>query len=220
MMVTLLLTGCFGCGLLINEMRNPSLPLVYLTPEHRLNDVIQEMAASGAAPTGSIEDHQLAPNSSIPIANARPPSPVASPMVELKPEYLLNDVVQAMSASSTAPVSLEPEVNLKEMHQIVTDHSALILDARPRSLFQAGHLPSAESLPRDDFKRWYQVLENQLDSHRDKAIVVYCSSHDCPDSQLVAEALRKLGYKNLRVFRGGWKEWEGANFPKAKGCGC
>ena len=76
--VSLLATGCLGLGLAVNALRQPPLPLVYLTPEARLNDVVQELRVT-------------------------------------KPEN----------------VALDSDVSREEMRRLGTDHSALILDARP-----------------------------------------------------------------------------------------
>ena len=165
--VCLLVMGCLGLGLVVNETRNPLLPLVYLNPEARLNAV-----------------------------------------------------VEGMSAAKTSNLPLDADVNLDDMRRMSADHSVLVLDARPEALFESGHIPTALSLPSDDFKRRFRILQKALDAYRDKTIVVYCSGPDCPDSRLTAEALRKLGWRHVRLFRGGWSEWTGASLPKEKGCGC
>jgi len=72
------------------------------------------------------------------------------------------------------------------------------------------------SLPRDDFDRRYQALQAILQSHRNESIIVYCSGTRCPDSQIVAAELQKLGYPHVRIFRGGINDWEGANLPEEK----
>jgi rhodanese-related sulfurtransferase len=53
---------------------------------------------------------------------------------------------------------------------------------------------------------------------RDKAqpMVIYCSGGSCEDSGLLAETLKKLGYTNVGIFRGGWDEWTHAGLPEEK----
>ena len=115
------------------------------------------------------------------------------------------------------PVALEGDVASEEMEKLSANRAALILDARPEIFYRLGHIPSALSLPREDFEDRYQALQAVLQSHRDTPLVVYCASTDCHDSQMVAEALKKLGYARVRLFRGGWADWENAHFPEEKG---
>ena len=142
------------------------------------------------------------------------------PLTYLSPEARLNIAVAYLGGTAPSEVPLGADVDKKEMRKISTDPSVLILDARPQTFFELGHIPSAMSLPRDDFKKSYQSLQKTLSSYRNKTIVVYCSDGGCPDSRLVGEALRKLGYQDIRLFRGGWDEWIGASSPTQQGCDC
>ena len=161
--VWLLLTVCLFAGLVTNELRSNSLPLVYSPPEARLLQTVESMSPT---PSGS-------------LSQAR-------------------------------------DVELDEMRRVSLDREALILDARPEVFYQLGHIPSALSLPRDDFEKQYQALQPALQAHRDKVLVVYCSSNDCRDSEMVVSALEKLGYSRVRLFRGGWSDWQSASLPEEK----
>ena len=161
--VWILLTGCLIGGLVVNEIRSAPLPLVYSSPEARLNQTVEEL---------------------------RP--------------------------SATVSVALDGDVDRDEMQRISLNHGALILDARPEIFYRLGHIPSAVSLPRDDFDKHYQALQSTLQSHRNQPFVVYCSNFHCPDSQIVAATLQKLGYQHVRLFRGGWDDWEAVNLPEEK----
>ncbi len=161
--VGVLLAGCLIGGLVLNATRSAPLPLIYTSPETRLNQTVEELR---------------------PLA--------------------------------TASLALGEDVELEEMQKISSNHGALILDARPEIFYRLGHIPSAVNLPHDDFEKSYQALQSNLQSHRNQLIVVYCSGLRCPDSQLVAAALQKLGYPHLRIFRGGWNDWQSANLPEEK----
>jgi rhodanese-related sulfurtransferase len=138
------------------------------------------------------------------------------PLVYSSPATRLNRSVEQLGATATMPIALEGVVETDEMQKISSNHTALILDARPEIFYKLGHIPSALSLPRDDFEKQYQELQSILLSHRDKPLVVYCSSSDCRDSQMVADALQKLGYSHVRLFRGGWTDWYNAGLPEEK----
>jgi len=152
------------------------------------------------------------------IVNQHRQSPL--PLVYSSPEARLKSAVTSIGAKPSSTASLGADVDKKEMLRISADHSALILDARPQTFFELGHIPSALSLPRDDFEKSYQSLQKILSPYWGKPIVVYCSDSGCRDSQLVGEALHKLGYQNVRLFRGGWDEWINADLPTQQGCDC
>jgi rhodanese-related sulfurtransferase len=146
--------------------------------------------------------------------NEMRPTPLA--LVYSSPEARLNQTVEKIGSSAAASSVGDGDVQTAEMQKISVHHLALILDARPEIFYRLGHIPAAVSLPRDDFEKQYQALQSTLQSHLDKPVVVYCSSPDCHDSQMVADALQKLGYSHVRLFRGGWSDWESANLPEEK----
>lgn len=148
------------------------------------------------------------------VINEMRPTPLS--LVYSSPESRLNQTVAQLGSSSTALVASDEDIDRDEMQKISLNHAALIFDARPEIFYRLGHIPSALSLPRDDFEKHYQILQWTLQSHRNKPLVVYCSSSDCHDSQTVADALLKLGYLHIRLFRGGWSDWENANLPEEK----
>jgi 3-mercaptopyruvate sulfurtransferase SseA len=158
-----LLTGCLLAGIILNETRARPLPLVYSTPQARMEQVVEKLRAA-----------------------------------------------------ETPSVRQDGDVDLAEMQTIVSNRAALILDARPEIFYRLGHIPSALSLPRDDFEDQYHSLAQLLGTHRDQVLVVYCSGNDCTDSQMVGNALEHLGYPHVRLFRGGWSEWQGGNLPEEK----
>ena len=138
------------------------------------------------------------------------------PLVYSDQQARLQQSVEKIASSANLPIALDGDVDREEMQKVSATKSTLILDARPEIFYRLGHIPSALSLPRDDFENRYQVLQGTLTSHRDKALIVYCSSSDCHDSQMVAEALQKLGYPHVRIFRGGWSDWGSASLPEEK----
>jgi rhodanese-related sulfurtransferase len=138
------------------------------------------------------------------------------PLVYSPPAARLDQAVDRLGEGKPLALPQEGDISLEEMQQIIAGRAALILDARPEVFYRVGHIPSALSLPRDDLENGYRVLTRTLESHRDQAVVVYCSGSDCHDSQMVGDALRRLGYAHVRLFRGGWAEWEVENLPEEK----
>ena len=146
------------------------------------------------------------------ILNEIRPNPL--PLVYAPPETRIRQAVERMDYFPKSPISLEGDVSLEEMRQISSTHAALILDARPEIFYRLGHIPSALSLSRDNFEKQYHAVEFILQAHRDKVLVLYCAGSDCRDSQMVGDALIRLGYLHVRLFRGGWSDWESSNLPE------
>lgn len=75
----------------------------------------------------------------------------------------------------------------------------VIIDARPVELYNIGHIPTAISIPADSGS-----LPN---SPKEKKTIVYCSGMGCKDSSNLAKRLKENGWKNVKIYEGGWEEW-------------
>lgn len=49
--------------------------------------------------------------------------------------------------------------------------------------------------------------------NKDEELIVYCSNYDCGASPAAAKKLEAVGFKNIKDFEGGKKEWKEAGFP-------
>jgi rhodanese-related sulfurtransferase len=139
------------------------------------------------------------------------------PIVYQTPEQRFDAELTTLVAAPPFAITPAATVGIEEFHSIVDGKSALILDARPSSFFENGHVPGALNLARDEFANDYRRLNGVLQSAHDKPIVVYCSGGDCHDSRMVANALVSLGFGNVRVFTGGWEAWSAAGLPASTG---
>jgi rhodanese-related sulfurtransferase len=134
-----------------------------------------------------------------------------------KAERLQQAVQPYLPQPGTLPAASKViPVDLKTFREMVEGKAARVLDARPEVFYQLGHVPGAISLPREDFEARYGVLRAELERDKARAIVVYCSDPECEDSPMVAEALLKLAYPGVFVFRGGWSAWTEAHLPEEK----
>ena len=102
------------------------------------------------------------------------------------------------------------------------DPGVTLLDARPRDMYsgkvvqhsiQGGHIPGAINIvslegvdgqtqvwkPRDELAVLYH------DIPKDRSVYVYC--HDGFRSTLAWLQLKQLGYRDVRVYNGGWDDW-------------
>lgn len=97
-------------------------------------------------------------------------------------------------------------------------HGALVLDARRSRAYAEGHLPGARSL-----SPWEDGLGDKIDrlalevSDLKAPVLLYCAGGGCEDSHLLAQKLWLAGFRNLRLYAGGFPEWQAKGGPVAAG---
>ncbi len=116
------------------------------------------------------------------------------------------------TVSEPTGTALPLPVELDEVRELQGD-AALLIDARSREAFAEGHLPGARSLPWGEFEQLSASLQAEVSFKA--PLIVYCSGYDCNDSFLLAERLLAAGYRQVRVFEGGFPEWRDAGLPVA-----
>lgn len=85
-----------------------------------------------------------------------------------------------------------------------------LVDVREESEFAAGHLPGALHIGKG-------VIERDIEAKVPDAatpIVLYCGGGF--RSALAADALQKMGYRNVVSMDGGWSGWMKAGLPTEK----
>lgn len=98
------------------------------------------------------------------------------------------------------------EAQFADVEEAVRSDSALLVDARPELFFNSGHIGNAISLPRSSFAASYSRSRDAF-ADKGRPVIVYCQGGTCVDSVEVAGQLRVSGLKNVRVYLGGWNEW-------------
>lgn len=89
------------------------------------------------------------------------------------------------------------------------DGGSVFIDARRTRDYDAGHIPGAISM-----SPWEADLTEKISKLRGEAVleapvVIYCSnSKECEDSKLVGRQLREAGFLDIRIFTGGFPEWQ------------
>ncbi|MCD1295195.1 rhodanese-like domain-containing protein [Methanocella sp. CWC-04] len=87
-----------------------------------------------------------------------------------------------------------------------------LLDVRSRADFQKEHIKGAQSMPLDELEK---KAGNMLD--KDENIITYCDSFVCSSSTSGAKILVKQGFKNVKDYKGGLREWKQAGYPTETG---
>jgi 3-mercaptopyruvate sulfurtransferase SseA len=122
-----------------------------------------------------------------------------------------------LDVTSPSDVPKVHQIDLQAFRDIVEGKTkGIVLDARPEIFHRLGHVPGAISLPREEFQESYSKQRALLDRNKSQPIAIYCSSASCEDSQMVADALVKLAYTRVFVFKGGWSEWTDAHLTEEK----
>lgn len=105
-------------------------------------------------------------------------------------------------------------VSVEEAAQLQKNSDVIFLDARSSKDYSEGRIPGARSLP------YYE-----LESHQDQAltgvqaetqVIIYCEGVGCELSFFLGRELQMAGYKNIRIFYGGFPEWKSAGLPIEK----
>jgi len=87
--------------------------------------------------------------------------------------------------------------------------SALLLDVREATEFEAGRLPGAINIPRGVLE--FRIGDHPLLSRRDTDILVYCKTSG--RAALAALNLKRMGYTNVRSIHGGFDAWSHLGLP-------
>jgi len=117
---------------------------------------------------------------------------------------MLSSIIAWVHSGLSIPFT-KGEVSLKTAQS--WGDSALWLDARSRSDYEAEHIPGAIPLNKDNWKKDITTVR-AVHIHK-KKIVVYCYSATCNSAAKVARRLRKkMGLKNVVVMHGGWETWK------------
>ncbi|MGV3533696.1 MAG: rhodanese-like domain-containing protein [Chthoniobacteraceae bacterium] len=103
-------------------------------------------------------------------------------------------------------------VGIEELEELLGRPEVVTIDARPREIFELGHIPGARSLPRERFPADFAEMEAIL-RVPGQIIVVYCADVTCPDGAILARSLQERGFSKLVVFEGGYDEWEASGRP-------
>lgn len=85
---------------------------------------------------------------------------------------------------------------------------AVLIDCRFESSFQRGSIPTAIPVPLDATAAFESGQLQGIE--KDRTLVLFCQSENCGYDELVARRLIGRGYSDVRLFRGGYAEWQQA----------
>jgi len=91
----------------------------------------------------------------------------------------------------------------EELKKHIDEHSKdiVIVDTAAPAVWEDEHIPGAVNFP------YSKNIKAPVPLPREKTLVIYCACKDHEDSSDVARQLSLLGYRNVKVLRGGWFKW-------------
>ena len=121
----------------------------------------------------------------------------------------LAEVEQVTALYLTRRDELEP-ISLTELRRLIRAGGVTVLDVRPRSEYEASHIPGALSIPVSELKRRLGEIP------KDHEVIAYCRGPYCVFSVEAVGILRKHGYQARRTDEG-LPEWRADGFPVTAG---
>ena len=107
-----------------------------------------------------------------------------------------DSIIMGRAAKPPIAISLE-ELQARLAAENVQDFWNVLTD----EYYHGEMIPGSRRIPLDTIGR------AAADLPRNREIVVYCASYDCPQSSMAARKLAALGFTNVYVFEGGIEEW-------------
>ncbi|MDO9081778.1 MAG: rhodanese-like domain-containing protein [Humidesulfovibrio sp.] len=100
---------------------------------------------------------------------------------------------------------------VKPLVKVPNPEGVKLIDSRPYlAKYVGGYIPTAISLPDSEFEKKTELLPKD----KNTSLVFYCEGPECRLSHASARKAEKLGYKNVKVFPGGYPEWVAkGNYP-------
>lgn len=108
-----------------------------------------------------------------------------------------------------------PAISLDYAMMKFQSKNTIFLDARYPEDYKDGHVQGAINLPYEEFEEYAPRILPNLPKHEE--IIAYCDGTECETSLLLARELVELGYQDVKVFFGGWQEWQDAGLSTETG---
>ena len=127
------------------------------------------------------------------------------------------NVASAQSGSIYQATLAEPnqktqEVSTEELRRILADGSAIVLDARTRAEYVAGHIPGVQNVDAPP-PAVVAAVERLVSGDKSKALVLYCNGPFCQASRRLSEQLVAAEFTNVRRYQLGIPIWRALGGP-------
>jgi rhodanese-related sulfurtransferase len=156
-----------------------------------------------------------------PRATREPGRAAGAPSAAASPTPAGSPGPQAQSPNPsvpTIPESNQPaQIDRATAKKLFDMRAALFIDARESAEYEAGHIPGAVRMTRND-----ALAEPERIAAlpvRGRPIIAYCEGGACEASIDLAKTLIESGFRRVLVYTGGYPEWAAAGHPVERGSG-
>ncbi|HJX32531.1 MAG TPA: rhodanese-like domain-containing protein [Thermodesulfobacteriota bacterium] len=126
------------------------------------------------------------------------------PLVQIKPA----------SVSFSTKNNQESTVSFEVLKGKFKKPGIILIDVRSPQEFKKEHIPWAINISYHEFSEKLPEIMKQISFSQE--IIVYCGGIECSDAKNMAFLLNAKGYKNVKVYKGGWGEWTQNNMSVEK----
>ena len=99
------------------------------------------------------------------------------------------------------------KVTVQELISITNEGRAQLIDLRPSSEFNDGHITGSINIPFSDLEN----RSHEIKSYDDRSLILICETGS--QSANAGESLQKLGFKDTQILSGGIGQWRMDNLP-------
>jgi rhodanese-related sulfurtransferase len=120
------------------------------------------------------------------------------------------------SIAKIAPAGKPRPTTWREAGRLLQSGKAVLVDVRPRHLFQAGHVPGAVSLPYTS--KAADLARFAVEQGRETPLILYCGSATCSLAERFgAKLLSEAGFASVAYVPGGYAEYVQTEHGRASG---
>jgi rhodanese-related sulfurtransferase len=102
------------------------------------------------------------------------------------------------------------EIGTFEATRLMNQGPTLVIDVRDEKEYAAGHLPRARHIPLKSL----DAKAGELTKFKEKPVIVTCGRG--PRAAAASRALKRAGFSNVYVLKGGVAAWQQASLPLEK----
>jgi len=104
-------------------------------------------------------------------------------------------------------------ITLPEAEELFQEGRSIFIDSRTEDAYNESHIVGAVNIPYEKFNEFFRDIIFPLE----QTLVVYCDGTECKSSTAVAKLLYERGFRNIKIFFGGWAEWIAHSLPVSEG---